>query len=91
MQSLDTRFKLNVVVDIQSRTRNELFSHKGWDPNITWDLVMCIANNESLLLDDEDVKLCTMKGMLLHRDRHYLAHMSNGAAWKGQLATHFNS
>lgn len=77
---MDPRFRPDVVADVHSKRRNELFAQKRWDPNMAWDSVICIISNESLLIDGVNVRLHYVKGMLLPRNRHLLTHTSNGVA-----------
>lgn len=44
------------------------------DPSKTWNLCLCVSEDESVLMDDIDMQLKVIKGMLMPRDKHVILH-----------------
>lgn len=79
LESLDPLYRPEALIAICSQTRESILEKKGIDLMKDWDLVMCVEEHESILLDSEDLHLRVIKSLLLPRDMHCLNYTSDSA------------
>lgn len=74
VEGLDPPFLPRLLGEVHKQARDGFFERRGMDPTKAWDPYMCISEDESVLLDNDDVHLRVLEVALLPHDRHVIQH-----------------